>query len=132
MSFPDATLKFDTPREIHVTRVEVEKTGINKKTSKGWTLYKVFAEELDGTPITEELKTFDAVNGIVTVTAEAFIKDGAIQHYTLKLVRPPKPTKPNGGAPDQRIAELESRVTDLERKLNSLIRSIDTPLEVQS
>jgi hypothetical protein len=121
-----------TTRKINVNRVEVEKTGT--RGGRGWTLYRVYATELDGTPITDVLKTFDAVNGVVEVTFDPYVKDGKVENYTIKIVRDKarRQDTPSGGerSDNQRITELESRVTDLERKLNALIRSIDTPLEV--
>lgn len=116
----------DTTRQIHVRRVEVEKTG--QRGGRGWTLYRVYADEMDGSPITEVLKTFEAMNGIVEVRFKPYVKDGKVENYTIERVG--KKSKPNGGSPDARIAELESRVATLERQMNGLISAIDTPLEV--
>jgi hypothetical protein len=107
------------PREIQVTRTEIERTG---RGARGpWTLYRVYATEADGTAIADVLKTFDPLPlGAVTVTQEAFVKDGAIQHYTLKDT---SRKRRSTGGDDQRIADLEARVTTLEAKLNAFIRA---------
>jgi hypothetical protein len=118
------TVKLPGTREIHVLRVEIERTGT--RNNKPWTLYRVFAEEMDGTPITDVLKTFDAMNGVVTVESEAYYKDNKIQSYTIKRVREKKPV----GTETERINELQSRVEKLERQMRALLTSIDTPLEV--
>lgn len=120
------TVKLPGTREIHVLRVEVERTGT--RNDKPWTLYRVFAEEMDGTPITDVLKTFDAMNGVVTVESEVFYKDGQIQSYTIKKVRPKKAV----GNADERINELQSRVEKLERQMRALLTNIDAPLEVSA
>lgn len=106
------------PRAILVTRTEVEKTGTGAKGP--WTLYRVFATETDGTPITEVLKTFDPLGvGPVTVTQKAFVKNEVIEHYTISDVNR---TRRNGGTGEaSRVAALEARVTLLERKLNAFI-----------
>lgn len=117
-----ATGEITTPeRTILVQRVEVEKTG--RKGDKPWTLYKVHATELDGTPITDELRTFYALDaGEVTVTADAYVKDNQIQHYTIK----PKSTRRHGGEGNGAAAELASlrkRVDKLERQISAIIRA---------
>lgn len=116
-----------TPRRtIKVERLEIIKSGNGKKGQ--WILFKVHATELDGTPINDELRTFDGnlgvgTDGIVTVDADAFTQDGEIKNYTLKAV------KPSGGVDPQdkdgRIGELESRVTKLERQLKAIIGNRD-------
>jgi hypothetical protein len=118
-------LPFDTPRTLHIDRLQVARTDPGGK----WTLYEVFASE-NGKPITEPLRTFDPLEGDVEVTADAYIKDGAIQHYTLK------PTKRNrrstvtkaktpGGDHDATYRALEARVEDLERKMAAFIKASD-------
>lgn len=78
-----ATVNFDQPRTIHVERLEVLKTGRNKASGRAWTLYRVWASE-NGVPIPEELRTFSKLTGDVEVTAEAFIDEDKITHYTLR------------------------------------------------
>lgn len=108
------------PRVIHVTRTEVEKTGSGRRGP--WTLYRVFAAEADGTAIPELLKTFDPLPlGPVTVTQEAYVKDGVIQHYTVSDVDRKRQATP--GDADARVADLEARVTALEVKLNAFIKA---------
>lgn len=77
-----ATVSFDQPRTIRIEGLDVLRTG-RSDSGKGWTLYRVWATE-NGVPIPEELRTFSKLTGEVEVTAEAFIKDGAISHYTLR------------------------------------------------
>lgn len=114
----------DTPtRTINVLRLEVLKTG--RRNDKPWTLYKVHAEELDGTPIKDDLRTFDSLEaGEVTVKAEAFVKDGQIENYTLKPIS--KRTRRTGG---EGTAELEARVAKLEKQMKAIIGNRDLELE---
>jgi hypothetical protein len=131
-----ATIDFTQPREIEIDRVEVLRTGSND--GHPWTLYRVYASENGGVPIPEELRSFDALTGTVTVTAEAFVKDGAISHYTLKRVKTAAEIRErrrqardrvvgnvrpavDAAAPDgDRVAQLEQRVALLEAKFQTL------------
>ena len=78
-----ATVDFTMPRMIDVERLEVLKTGRQPKTGRPWTLYRVWASE-NGIPIPEELRSFCRLEGSVEITAQAFVKDGAVTHYTLE------------------------------------------------
>lgn len=126
MSTVDLAAQGVRPRKIRVIRTEVEASGT--RNSRTWTRYRVFAEELDGTPITEVLKTFDALPvGEVEVTQEAYIgKDGTIQSYTIK---PTTARRANGqerksASPlERRVEQLESEVADLRAKFDAAIRS---------
>lgn len=121
------TTTIETPtRTILVTRLEVEKTG--EKNGKPWTLYKVYATELDGTPIQDELRTFDSLEaGEVTVKADAFVKDGQIQHYTLKAQGGRKRTRRAGGGSDTEA--LEARIEKLEKQMRAIVGNRDLELE---
>jgi hypothetical protein len=114
------------PRTIVVTRTEFEKNGV--RDNKPWTLYKVFATEMDGTPITEELRTFEVFEvGEVTVSQEAFVKDGALQHYTLKDVNRRRRVRGSSVPADScaGCAALETRVEALERRLTAFLKAVD-------
>lgn len=110
------------PRTINIVRTEVERTGIGKN-QKPYTLYRVYASEQDGTPITETLKSFEPFAiGPVTVRQEAFVKDGDIKHYTIfdatrkRAVRTPPAT-----TLEDRVASLEEEVAELKRRLNAFL-----------
>lgn len=109
------------PQTIVVTRTEVERTGIGKN-NKPYTLYRVYATDVNGTDIKDVLKSFDPLPvGPVTVTQKAYVKDNVIRHYTLEDVNRKRTAKP--GTTDTRVAELEARVDMLERKLNAFIKA---------
>lgn len=121
----------DTPsRTIKVERLEGPLKSGNRH-GKPWMLFAVHATELDGTPINDELRTFDGnlgvgTDGVVEVDAEAFVKDGTIQHYTLKS----KSKRRHGGAGSDsgELESLRKRVEKLERQIGAIIRAegIDT------
>lgn len=105
------------PRTINVLRTEVDAIGSNAKGE--WTRYLVYAEEVDGTPITDVLKTFDPLDlGHVVVTQKAYVKDGKILSYTLSDVNRKRRPKPTGEA---RVAALEERVEKLERMVKAFM-----------
>jgi siroheme synthase len=115
------------PRAILVTHCEPEKSGA--RNGKPWTLYKILATELNGTPITDELRCFDPMPvGEVTVTQKAFVKDEKIQHYTLEDINRPRVRRAKNAPPSPVLGEccdgceaLERRVTALERRLNAFL-----------
>jgi hypothetical protein len=121
-------------RKVRITRMEVERTGVSN--DRPWTLYTVECEAIDGEPLPSgPLKSFDALTGEEDVLIEPFVKDGAVQHHTLKPIlrrhkRAVAGVRPLRDDNDPRIADLEARVEKLENRLTALIRSIDTPLEV--
>lgn len=108
-------------RTIKVERLEVIKTGT--RNNKPWTLYRVHASELDGTPISESLRTFDALEGVVTVTWEPYMKDGQVVNYTLKR-EGKRTTRPSGGQGSD-DSSLEKRVAKLEAQMRAIIKNSD-------
>lgn len=131
MSVPkisNQSVSLDSPRVIIVTRLEPLRTGTSKQ-GKPWVLYTVMATYMDGTPITETLRTFDTLVGTETVTCEAYVKNGSIEHYTLKRYDPSKPVKkaptnanaPASGDVEARVAKLEQQVARLNRLVESLV-----------
>jgi hypothetical protein len=113
-------------RTIRIIRTEPEASG--KRGDRSWTRYRVYAEELDGTPITEVLKTFDALPvGEVKVTQEAYVgKDGKVQSYTVKSTTPRRANgeeRKSATPLERRVAQLESEVADLRAKFDAAIRS---------
>lgn len=115
------------PRTIRIKNLQVLRHGGSG--SKSWILYEVEAEELDGTPITEPLRSFEPLEGEVEVAAEARLsKDGTtIESYTLKPIRSARRRdRASGAAPsdhEARIVSLEADVADLTRKMNALIKA---------
>jgi hypothetical protein len=133
-----AVTQFDTSeREIVVERLEVFRSGRSAR-GGAWHLFTVHANELDGTPITETLRSYDNLVGAVRVTIEPYVKDGVIVNYEVKRARTaeaarvrrsaaraalmgePAPAAPAAPAPDllarldaaeQRLADLEGRFT---------------------
>lgn len=120
-------------RNIIVTHMEVERTG--HRGGRPWTLFKLFATEADGTPIALSLRTFDALEkGRVEVTMDAYVKNGGVEHYTVKAVKRPKkvqvatrepkrPALPEDACPG--CVALEERVRKLELRINAALRGLE-------
>lgn len=130
---------FDTSeREIMVLRMEVARTG--RHTNGGaWNLYTVHANELDGTPIAETLRTFDDLVGAVRVTFEPYMDKGAVSHYTVKRAKTAEsirasrnkaraavmgesaPAPANDSMIVERLAAAEARIADLDARLEIIL-----------
>lgn len=113
-----------TQREINVERTEVDRQG--QRGGRPWTLYRVYATELDGTPINDALRTFDQLSrGRVEVYFEPREKGGAIESYTLhRADKAEKRQRRNGASGlEQRVEQLESEVAELRRTLNAALRA---------
>lgn len=122
MSFP--------ARIIRVTHIEPERSG--HRSGKPWTLHKLFATEEDGTPITLNLRTFEALDlGPHKVTMEAYVRNGGVEHYTVKPVTTIKRAK--GGVRPRATVEgacpgcaaLEARVEAVERRLTAFLKAVE-------
>jgi hypothetical protein len=112
-----------TPRTIRVIRTEVEASS-NPSARSQWTRYRVFASELDGTPITEVLKTFDALPvGEVEVTQKAYVKDGAVQSYTITPTTKKRANGTDTGL-ERRVKALETEVAELRSLFTAAIKSV--------
>lgn len=135
MSAP-STISFDRPQTIDVDRLEPLRTGRNNRTGRAWTLYRVHASQR-GIPVPEELRTFSRLQGSVEVTAEAFVKDGAITHYTVRPTEraraqydaehPPAAPAPEPGrlvALENDVAALRERVEQLEAQLEIVMNVV--------
>lgn len=120
MSNATAVLEVQT---VTVERLEPELSGSTK--GRPWTRYRVHGTDEHGHPL-PLCKTFDALPiGPVKVIYEPFIKDGVRQSWTLKPVEKPSRNFPAGtGTLEERVAELESEVADLRRKLNAIFAGL--------
>jgi hypothetical protein len=90
-------------REIHSGR---------NKLGEAFTLNQVIATKVDGTPIEENLRTFDdlPLNEVVVVEVTPFVLEGSgITSYTLKKKAPSKT--------DKAMDDLKARVQRIEKHL---------------
>lgn len=120
------TQAFDTSeREIIVRRLSRLRAGSTN--GRGWSLYDVHADELDGSEIPVILRTFERLEGTTRVSFEPFMDKGSVSHYTLKSVRGAAEIRasrsearaavmgePAAPAEPSRIGTLEARIEALE------------------
>lgn len=133
---------------INVARTSIEKSGVKRRTGqpdKPWTLYRLEDWRWVG-PMPAfvhsnmPFKTFDALAGEVEVIVEEFKdRDGRVQHYTVKKVRPTRPNTtpaPSSQPPadvQAELADLRDRVEALEqltRGMAAKLRRIPAPENV--
>jgi hypothetical protein len=130
---------FDTSeRAIMVQRLEVVRSG-RYQNGGAWNLYAVHANELDGTPITEPLRSFDDLVGVVRVTFDPTTQAGQFSHYTIKRAKTaesirtsrnkaraavmgePAPAPASDPTIVERLAAAEARLADLDARMELLL-----------
>jgi hypothetical protein len=125
---------FDTSeREIIVHRLSKLRGGHTN--GRGWVLYDVHADELDGSEIPVILRTFERLEGTTRVSFEPFMDKGAVSHYTLKSVRGADEIRASRSearaavmgepAAPGRIGALEARIEALEGRFALLTSLLD-------
>lgn len=96
------------------------------RTMPSYTLYEVFAHNVDGSPIGSRLRTFDDLptDTPIQVTLENYVpKGGGDPSLTVKYAQATRSRRPKGTSASN--ADLEARVDKLERQVRAIIGNAD-------